>query len=387
MRNRNGLIDLPKVEPAQLKENLQCIKDGKTIKLNSIDTVLWFLPLVTHALKGGVRTVFEFSEYLSKKHDTTSIFVIYSYSGADFNIDILCESLQQNFPNLKFILRKFRKGIDKEQDLPRSQIALCTLWTTAYLLMRYNKTFRKFYFMQDFEPMFYPGDEVYMTIEQTYRLGFSCIANTTGVGDRFRQYSSDIVCFTPGVDTSIFYPDKQFIAEANPKIFNIVYYGRPENSRNAFFLGIDVLKSLKRKMGNRVSIRSAGADWDPKSFGLSGVIENLGLIKTIEEVASLYRYSHAGLVFMATPHPSYQPLEYMASGCMVATNINEANKWLLNDENSIQCEPLAEVAAEKILSSLVNVECRKKLTENGLKTVTQLKWTDAYRVIEDRLLQ
>ncbi|WP_206067671.1 rhamnosyltransferase WsaF family glycosyltransferase, partial [Escherichia coli] len=96
----------------------------------------------------------------------------------------------------------------------------------------------------------------------------------------------------------------------------------------------------KNRMGSCVDIVSVGADWSVDDYGLGGVVENRGLLSSLEDVANLYREADLGLVFMVTPHPSYQPLEYMACGCVVATNINEANQWLINASNSIQLEPI-----------------------------------------------
>jgi len=115
-------------------------------------------------------------------------------------------------------------------------------------------------------------------------------------------------------------------------------------------------------------------------------LENLGLLTRIEDVADLYRASDLGLVFMATPHPSYQPLEYMACGCIVATNRNEANHWLLNDENALLLEPLPEVAASRIVALLQNPDQCRDLVQQGFKTIERLDWDTAYDVIERRIL-
>ena len=254
-------------------------------------------------------------------------------------------------------------------------------------MLRYNQTFRKFYFVQDFEPMFYAGGDLYMLIEQTYRLGYSCIANTPGVGNKIRTYSSDVVSFLPGIDGSVFHPDPEKIRRNTAEgSYQIAFYGRPGNARNGFFLGVDTLRAVKARLGSQVRIVSAGDDWDPAEYGLQGVVENLGLLRRIEDVADHYRNSDMGLVFMATPHPSYQPLEYMACGCVVATNRNEANSWLLNDNNALLLEPIAEVAADRMVALLRDPGRRRNLIEGGIETIRRLDWKNAFEVIETRLL-
>jgi hypothetical protein len=49
---------------------------------------------------------------------------------------------------------------------------------------------------------------------------------------------------------------------------------------------------------------------------------------------------------MFTPHPSYQPMEYMACGCIPVVEYQQANGWLLQDnKNAIIVENLPKNAA------------------------------------------
>lgn len=383
MKKREGLLKLGRISKSDIELNEETIRKGAEQPLSIPKVVTWFLPTVTHALRGGVFTIFKFSEMLSKRHGTLCIFVLYAIDGREFDTTDLVDSLKLNFPDLFFIVRTFVKERDNIDDIPPSEVAFCTLWTTAYLLLRYNKVYRKFYFMQDYEPMFYEGGAVYILIEQTYRFGFSCIANTPGVAERFKEYSNDVVTFLPGIDRSQFYPGD--ISHTKRKKFRLVFYGRPGNPRNSFHLGIEVLCDVKRLLGERAEIISVGAEWSPSDYDIDGVVENWGLLKSIEEVAQCYRDSDMGLVFMATPHPSYQPLEYMASGCVVATNLNEGTRWLLNKDNALLLEPNPGVAAERIVETLEDSAKMAKLRQNGLQTVSELDWDAGYQVFESRL--
>ncbi len=381
LKNVDGMLELGRISLEDLKANEDCIRLGRRKFSGPVTSALWFLPIVTHALKGGVRTVFQFSEWLSEKYGTTNVFVIYSFNGRDFDISPLANSLRLNFPNLRFVLKKFIRGKNHISELPYVQVAFCTLWTTAFLLLRYNSCYRKFYFMQDYEPMFYEGGDLYVMIEQTYRFGFSVIANTEGVANRAKRYTDDVVHFAPGVDRKIFFPRKE--RKAN-KTKQIVFYGRP-NPRNCFGLGLSILHDVKQKLGAEVRIVSVGADWDPVDYGAQGIIENLGLLPTMSAVANLYRESDLGLVFMATPHPSYQPLEYMASGCVVATNINEGTSWLLTNENSVLLEPTPGAAAQRITNTLGDEARMATLRGNAYEAIRGLNWLRAFMTFESRL--
>ncbi len=377
-----GLLRLADATEQELINNQKAIARGASHPVEN-HVITWFLPPVAHALKGGVRTVFMLAQNMSENWGTLNHFVIYSYSGRNLETAELCHSLSKFFPNLRFTMNVFRKGVDDIVTVPASNAAFCTLWTTAYLLLKYNQTSRKFYLMQDYEPSFYQAGNIYGVIEQTYRFGFSCISNTEGVGNKYRQYSDDITVFTPGVDQSIFYPDESKNSIGTPA--RIVFYGRPGNLRNCFLLGMQTLIAVKRKMGGAVEIISVGEEWDVKDFKVDGIVENRGLLASMEEVAELYRCSDIGLVFMITPHPSYQPLEYMASGCITATNINESNQWLLNDKNALLLEPLAEVAAQRIHALLKDESKWQQKRKAALETIQELNWEKAFRIVRDRI--
>ncbi|GAB3537735.1 hypothetical protein GCM10027343_01660 [Noviherbaspirillum agri] len=384
MLKDKGLVRLAHASIDDIRANQAAINSGKGKKLSSVNTATWFLPVVTHALKGGVRTVFMFAERMSIKWGTVNMLIMYAHNGVDFDVREITESLSQHFPRMRFVVRKFVNGQTSINELPRSEVAFCTLWTTAYLLLKYNRVIKKFYFMQDYEPLFYEAGSVYAAIEQTYRFGFSCIANTPGVGNRYLAYSPDMVSFFPGIDKDVFYPQSREV-KLKP-VRRVVFYGRPGNARNCFSLGVMTLQALKRKMKDRVEIISVGAEWDVKEYGLEGVVDNWGLLNSLTAVADLYRSSDVGLVFMVTPHPSYQPFEYMACGCLVATNVNEANRWLLDEHNSVQVEPVPEIAAQRILDVLSDEAAMARIREKAFATIAKYDWDSAYAVFERRLL-
>jgi len=377
------LLRLADVTAEDLEQNRKAIAEGRKHPKQA-HVAVWFIPPVSHALKGGVRTVFMFAEQFSRLYGTLNHFVVYSHNGTNLHAGPLSASLAENFPALRFLVRMHRRGKDRVEDLPASNFAFCTLWTTAYLMAKYHQTSAKYYLVQDYEPNFYAAGTVFGAIEHTYRLGYSCIANTPGVGDACRRYTQDVVHFLPGVDTGTFRPDLLKQSPGAPK--HLVLYGRPSNSRNCFALIAEMMVHLKRRMGNDILIQSVGEAWRESDYGLEGVVQNLGLLGSMKDVANLYRRADMGLVFMMTPHPSYQPFEYMASGCVVATNVNDANRWLLNDRNALVLEPLPEVAAGSIADVLSNVEQWASLRREGLETIRAFGWDEAFRVVHERIM-
>jgi len=142
------------------------------------------------------------------------------------------------------------------------------------------------------------------------------------------------------------------------------------------------MKRLKASMGDRVRIVSAGAEWNPSDYGVQGIIDNFGILP-YEDTGRLYRDSDIGIVMMLTRHPSYIPLELMASGCLVVTNVNSWTSWLLKDgENCLLAPTTATAIAEIVERGLLDTSLRERITENALALVRS-EYTDWPRQIEN----
>ncbi|HSX00846.1 MAG TPA: glycosyltransferase, partial [Candidatus Saccharimonas sp.] len=155
------------------------------------------------------------------------------------------------------------------------------------------------------------------------------------------------------------------------KRLKIYFYARPGAPRNAFELGILIIQQLIKRYGDRIEIITAGAEWNEASYGLKGLITNLGRLNGHEEVSKLYASCDIGFVYMLSKHPSYQPFEYMASGMATVTNNNEDNLWFLKDGvNCLIAEPSAAAMAEKIGWLIEDEELRTKIQRGGLASVS-----------------
>lgn len=335
-----------------------------------LGTVAWFLPRFDNVYRGGIHTMMRFADMFSSRAGTLNRFFVTGGNPSDESA--MRDSIHEAFPNMRWELAEI-SAPEEAADLPQSDIGICTLWTTAYALLKYNKCRGKFYLVQDFEPAFFPANSLYGLVEQTYRFGFVGLVNTPGVAEAYRSYGSPGEYFLPGVDTTIFHPSDQ--RQDGPT--RIVFYGRPSNPRNGFELGVEALTRIKERYGDAVSIVTAGGTFATDDLGVENVIENLGVLPTIGAVADLYRNSDIGLVFMFTKHPSYQPLEYMASGCATVTNFNEANLWLFRDgQNALLSKPTVSAVTESLSRLIEDETLRAQISRGGLETVKGLDWDD-----------
>ncbi len=310
----------------------------------------WYLPQFDNPFYGGVMTILRLAESLQRQEGIKQRFLICGGATAS---DIYA-NLMRAFPALSQAEVIVLDTAEAIATIPPSDYSVATLWTTAYVLLGVQNTGLKFYMIQDFEPAFYPAGSTYAQAELTYHFGFYGICNTVTLKEIYeRDYSGCAVVLQPSVDKNIFYPTTNERPLSSKRLF---YYARPGTPRNGFELAAAVLKHLKHKYGEGLDIVCAGTGWNPKEYGLEGVVTQFGMMP-YRETADLYRSCHVGLVMMMTKHPSYLPLELMACGATVVTNFNQANTWLLKDgENCLLSPPSATCLTETVSYVLDNYD-------------------------------
>lgn len=324
----------------------------------------WFIPDFHHAFYGGIFTILRFADHFKRLHGVRSQFALIGTMDAR----VIADRIGNAFPALAGSV-VHRIGSDLAlADLEETDAAIATLWITAYFVLRFNRTKRKFYFLQDYEPLFYPAGSTYAQVETTYRFGFHGVANTPPIAQAYEAASGGVAeSFLPCVDTALFHPAPEEAPASAP--YTVFFYGRPGHPRNGFELGAQALRKLKRDLGDRVRIVSAGAVWEPHNVDLDGVVENLGLLP-YWETAELYRRCDVGIAMMFTRHPSYLPFELMASGALVVSNRNPATAWLLKDrENCLLAEPSATYITEVVEHGLFDTALRSRITARAADTI------------------
>jgi O-antigen biosynthesis protein len=363
----SGAFDLTDAARA---ENADLIDRYRRSEPFEIRTIQWFLPFFHHVFFGGVYTLLRFADHFTREHGVQNRFHCYDV-GPDA-VRVMAAKVADAFPALAGAAFTSPARVALRA-LPPSDAAIATLWSSAYPLLHLSSARAKFYFVQDNEPEFYPAGSASALAEETYRFGLPGIVNTPGLAEVYRAYGNPAVSFVPAVDLERYHPSPVPRDPAAP--VRVFFYGRPKTSRNAFGLGIAALAELARNHRDRVEIICAGENWNPAAFGLAGRIRNLGVLASLDEVAALYRSCDIGLVFMFTKHPSYQPLEFMASGMATVSNLNPATEWLLRDgENCLLTSPLPTPTAKRLGRLVEDAELRSRIVAAGLAEVQRYRW-------------
>lgn len=342
--------------------------DGRT---PNVETATWFLPFFHHVLFGGIHTIFRIMDYMTREHGVQHRLVILDSPENDRK---LRARISGTFPSLSTVdIVLVDGGAVPYDELPHTDIGICTLWTTAFALARFDNVGAKFYMVQDFEPVFYQAGTIYGLTEATYRLGFAGIVNTPGLGDIYASYGNSAMSFTPSFSVPDAIPPKPS-EEPNAPV-QIVLYGRPTVDRNAFELVASACVQLKRRYGKGIRIVSAGEEFDSGDLGLDGVLENQGLLSTLEDVQDLYLESDIGICFMFSRHPSYQPFEYLAAGVAPVANVNADTSWFLKDgENCLVVDPYPSAIAAAVGRLVDDPDLRKSIAARGRDEVAAGNW-------------
>jgi glycosyltransferase involved in cell wall biosynthesis len=359
-------------DDASLASNAEIIDRYRRSDPIDIRTVQWFLPYFHHAYFGGTHTLLRFADHFARHHHVENRFHCYDVGSSA--IPTLARKAAEAFPALAGT--RFTSAHDlAPRDIPPADAVIATLWSSAYPVLHVASARAKFYFVQDHEPQFYPAGAASALVEETYRFGFPGIVNTPGLADVYRSYGNPAVSFVPAVDTHRYHPPTEPRVPGSP--VRVFFYARPSTPRNAFGLGLAALVKLKERFGDGVDIVCAGEQWNPAQFGQAGRIRNLGVLGSLDDVAALYRSCDIGLVFMLTKHPSYQPLEFMASGMATVSNVNPATEWLLRDgENCLLTPPLPTPTAERLARLVEDAELRRQIAAAGLEEVRSYRWED-----------
>jgi GT2 family glycosyltransferase len=347
------------------EEDVAAIRDAHTADADPfpVRSVNWFLPDIDSPFYGGINTALRIADNLARVHGVSNRFVVWGQPPDHF----FRSALAAGFPSLADSEIAF---YDESMDLsavPPADAGIATLWTTAYALAHSPGIRRKFYLVQDFEPMFYPAGTQYALAEESYRLGLYGICNTENLKKVYEdEYGGRARSFTPAVDPAVFHAEDRPARRPGAPV-TVFCYARPGHWRNCWELASGALTELKRRMGDGVQIVTAGAraTGDPADDAM----EHLGLLD-YRATGDLYRRSDVGLALTVSRHPSYLPLELMACGVPVVAFDNPWGHWLLEDEeNSLLSRRTVDSLADQLERLCRDAALRQRLAARGLADI------------------
>jgi len=246
--------------------------------------------------------------------------------------------------NVDFVFSPREADSGRLIDVTDGDLFVTTSWWTTWATRAARNPADIIYIVQEDERRFYPeGDESLRCAEVLDDPRIRYVVNSKLLLDhlwpsRDGAHDQHVTWFEPAFPAFLTQRD---VASAGKRRF--IFYARPNNLRNLYFRGLEAISS---------AIESGTLDPDAWEFFFIGkdlqpvtlprgvhpeLIENLGW----REYQELLRRMDLGLSLMASPHPSYPPLDMAAAGAVVVTNTFGAHRRSLDrySKNIIACDP------------------------------------------------
>ncbi|GAA2723951.1 rhamnosyltransferase WsaF family glycosyltransferase [Cellulomonas aerilata] len=249
---------------------------------------------------GGHTTMFRMVQALEEAGHRC---VLYLYDRHGGDVRHRADVIRQGWPQIHADVRDVADGISGVD------ACIATSWQSAHVLARRGTApMRRLYFVQDFEPFFYPRGSQYALAEDSYRFGFRLVALGEMVAEHLRgvvDVDVDVVPF--GCDTDVYRP------LGTEERHGVVLYAKPDVGRRGYDLARLALERFHRRhpdqpihvYGDRVRDLSVP------------VIHHGGL--TPAELNALYNRTVAGLA-MSFTNISLVAEEMLAAGTVPVVN-------------------------------------------------------------------
>ncbi|MFM9280005.1 rhamnosyltransferase WsaF family glycosyltransferase [Paenibacillus jiagnxiensis] len=338
----------------------------------------WFIPDFGIG-SGGHLNIFRIIHLLEKISVKSDIYICGASQWG--NPSSVKEIIDKNFFPLESNVYIIEDNTDIKNEY---DIAIATSWQTAYYVRAFENCVKKVYFVQDFEPYFYPQGSAYSFAEQTYKFGFYGITAGDWLKEKLSaEYGMECESFSFSYEKDLYKPH----GKRDKDIQRVFFYSRPPTDRRGFELGIMVLNEFCKK-NPHVEVVMAG--WDVSEYEIPFKHFNAGVVR-IEELSHLYSQCDVSLILSFT-NLSLLPLELMASGCPVVINQGRNNDWIdphkelfIYVENDIAgiAEVLDQVINKKINTQLMLENAADLLQNSSWEKEAQHIKNYIYKILGD----
>ena len=335
------LYDLPK----EIKEK-QEIRRSLMYPLLPKKKIAWVIP---HPGKGsgGHRTIIQNVNALLRAGYECDIFV--EDDGVSTS-DIVRRKINEWYEPCDagiFVGFDFKKDYD---------LLFATGWQTIDFVKKLPAK-KKAYFIQDYEPWFFPMGDQYLITENSYKYGFLPVTIGKWLAHKMdSEFNTPAEYFDFGADLNV-YKHLDNVEKENA----ICYVYQPEKPRRCDYIGLKALKLIKTLRPD-VKIYLYGSELVTRPIDFE--CENLHIIP-VEECNKLYNKCKVGICLSAS-NPSRIPFEMMAAGLPVVELYKENNLYDLPDGGVLLSDTTPEAIASSVIHLLDNPEEAKKMSEFGI---------------------
>jgi glycosyltransferase involved in cell wall biosynthesis len=313
---------------------------------------------------GGHQNLFRFIKFAEEAGHRCDVYLYHAGEVAvDLQVvrDMLASS--EAYPDLAGDIRVWDRtaGVAEGTDA-----IFATGWETAYPAFLDTSRARRFYFVQDYEPLFYPLGSEALLAENTYRFGYHAITAGGWLASKLRvEFGMKTDHFDFSVDRSLYRFEN---TERRNEIF---FYARPVTPRRAFEFGLVALEDFARERPD-VTINLAG--WDVSNWELPFEYNNLASLQ-LSQLNAVYNRCAAGLV-LSLSNMSLLPLELLASGVVPVVNDGPNNR-MVSDNPYIEYVPASPLAIARKLVEVVDRPDAPEHARTISESVADTSWADS----------
>ena len=248
---------------------------------------------------GGHTTMFRMVRALQ---DAGHVCEVVLYDRHNGSLAEAAANIARGWPHMSVGVRSVQQGFD---DL---DVVVATGWETAHVLAsRGRDRIHRAYFVQDYEPLFYPHGSEYALAADTYHFGFANIALGRMVHDQLTAAGAPSVEVLFGRDTST------YSYENSGARSGVAFYARPPVARRGYRLATLALAEFHRRRPDQ-EIHVYGAT--VRDLGFPVVQHGR---PSPGELNQLYNQCAAGLA-MSFTNISLVAYEMLAAGCIPVVN-------------------------------------------------------------------
>ena len=309
--------------------------------------VAWVIPAVAQG-SGGMRTILNQVEALRQEGARCDLHIV---GGSQEQ-----QSTQLIEENLRRVYGCEGCGVYATPHVDSSyDIAIATMWYTVPFVI--DAPCRdKAYFVQDFEPWFYPMGDSYLAAQQSYRSGLPAITIGRWLSHKLGdEFGIDTIPYDFTANENVY----QNLGMARENAVCVLY--QPEKPRRCKDMTKELIAILRRVAPDtKVYTYGSGESLEMHD----GLVVECGIL-SIEECAKLYNSCRAG-VCISSSNPSRIPFEMMACGLPVIDIYGENTLYDYCESAVVLADPAAAALATATLSVMRDSQRRASMSDAGL---------------------
>lgn len=337
--------------------------------------ISWVIPDFGHGA-GGHMTIFRMIEQLDLRGDRQTIWI---QNCLNFSTPLDAKQfIQKNYRKIsdQVIVRFLPEDI---RQLSGDAIIATDLWTVFPVRQAQNFKAR-YYFIQDYEPMFYPMGENYLIAESTYSPDLMALCAGTWLTKKAGLHGMWARCWDLASDPEFYFLSQQ--PRNSGPIIRIAFYCRSYTPRRATALGLAAFSELRnRKLNFELFLFGE----EPRERNIAGPIKDLGILQP-SELGELYRSCDIGVVFSTTNY-SLVPLEMMACGLPVVEVDTESSRTAFPEGTVAYAKPTPIDVAECIERLIKDETSRTEQSRFAHDFVSQLDWVKSGKLLRKYLIE